>query len=99
MDILYETNRPVPMKEAMVSSARFPILTAPGLLWYDTINKKGNPVPVKLGHISDGGGYENTAIQTAAQTSLLLQSAIDSMKLRDKVKIKIIYIGTGTSSI
>ncbi len=99
MDILYETNRSVPMKEAMVSSARFPILTAPGLLWHDTLNKKDNWVPAKLGHISDGGGYENTAIQTAAQTALLLQSTIDSMRLRDKVKIKIIYIGTGVSSI
>lgn len=98
MDILYETNRSVPMKEAMTSSARFPILTAPGLLWHDTL-KKGNWVPAKLGHISDGGGYENTAIQTAAQTALLLQSTIDSMQLRGKVKIKIIYIGTGVSAI
>jgi hypothetical protein len=38
MDLLYESNRCVPMKEAMVSSARFPILTAPGLVWRDPIN-------------------------------------------------------------
>ncbi|MEP7374999.1 MAG: hypothetical protein ABI675_16500 [Chitinophagaceae bacterium] len=100
MDILYETNRSVPMKEAMVSSARFPILTAPGLLWHDTLNSKTKHLdPAKLGHISDGGGYENTAIHTAAQTALLLQSTIDSMGLKDKVIIKIIYIGTGTDAI
>lgn len=99
MDLLYETQRPVPMKEAMVSSARFPILTAPGLIWHDTLNLKTNePDSVKLGHISDGGGYENTAIQTAIQTALLLRSSIDSLKLRN-IKVKVIYIGTGTSAI
>lgn len=40
MDLLYETHCLVPMKEAMVSSARFPVLTAPGLIWQDTLNTK-----------------------------------------------------------
>ena len=40
MDLLFETKRSVPMKESMVSSARFPILTGPGLIWHDTLNTK-----------------------------------------------------------
>jgi len=100
MDLLFEMDRPVPMKEAMVSSARFPVLTAPGLIWRDTLNtetKKRDPV--KLGHISDGGGYENTGIQTAMETAMLLQSSINDRKLSKKIKIRIIYIGTGINPI
>ena len=104
MDLLFETKRrPVPMKEAMISSARFPVLTAPGLIWSDSINKKtGDTIPYKLGHISDGGGYENTGIETALQTAMLLRSSIDSLHkegYKTKIEIRIIYIGTGKNSI
>jgi hypothetical protein len=104
MDLLFETRRrPVPMKEAMVSSARFPVLTAPGLIWSDSISKKtGDTIPYKLGHISDGGGYENTGIETALQTAMLLRSSIDSLHkegYKTKIEIRIIYIGTGKNSI
>ena len=101
MDLLFETKRrPVPMKEAMVSSARFPILTAPGLVWSDSA---GDKIPYKLGHISDGGGYENTGIETALQTAMLLRSSIDSLReagyKKTRIQIRIIYIGTGKNSI
>jgi hypothetical protein len=99
MDLLYETNRCVPMKEAMVSSARFPILTAPGLIWHDTLNKDTEkPTKAKLGHISDGGGFENTGIQSAEQTSMLVQQCIKKRGLSN-LSVKIIYIGTGRDSI
>lgn len=95
VDLLSEMNASVPTKEAMTSSARFPILTAPGLVSaYDDAGK----VKQLLGHISDGGGYENTGIQTAEQTALLLRycMAKDSTHDYRKVNIKIIYIGTGS---
>ncbi len=102
MDLLFETNRPVPMKESMVSSARFPLLTAPGLVWSDSLHK-GKMIPYKLGHISDGGGYENTGIETALQTAMLLRNSIDSFskiyKTPIPIQIRIIYIGTGKNSI
>jgi hypothetical protein len=95
VDLLTQMNASVPTKEAMTSSARFPILTAPGLVTgYDN---SGHPQR-RLGHISDGGGYENTGIQTAEQTALLLRycMAKDSAHDYRNVKIKIIYIGTGS---
>lgn len=99
MDLLFETNRSVPMKEAMVSSARFPILTAPGLVWHDTFNVDTKLFErVKLGHISDGGGFENTGIQTAEQTAMLVQSRLKHRNLKN-FSVKIIYIGTGIDSI
>ncbi len=99
MDILAETNRSVPMKEAMVSSARFPILTAPGLLWRNTVpSDSSKRDSIKLGHISDGGGFENTGIQTAEQTAMMLQQRLLDKKIFN-LKVKIIYIGTGIDSI
>ena len=98
MDLLYESHRCVPMKEAMVSSARFPILTAPGLVWRDPINGEKSD-STKLGHISDGGGFENTGIQTIEQTALLVMDGLRSKKLDSFVHIQIIYVGTGADSI
>jgi hypothetical protein len=99
VDLLSVTNRPVPMKEAMVSSARFPILTAPGLVWYDKYNEKTKKIDsVRLGHISDGGGYENTGIQTAEQTAMLVQSRLFEHNI-SHIKVQIIYVGTGIDSI
>lgn len=101
MDLLFETNRSVPMKEAMTSSARFPLLTAPGLIWRDCdpLNQKDNcKDSVKLGHISDGGGFENTGIQTAVQTALLLYNRLEANKFPD-TKVRILYIGTGANDI
>lgn len=98
VDLLTEMNTSVPTKEAMTSSARFPILTAPGLIAeYDNDGNKKRC----LGHISDGGGYENTGIQTAEQTALLLRHCITQHSnpgIRT-VKVKVIYIGTGKDSL
>lgn len=102
MDILSEMNRNVPMKEAMLSSARFPVLMAPGLIWRDSLYKDDKTDSVRMGHLSDGGGFENTGIQTAQQTALLLKDAIKEVvtgPAQKKLHIRIISIGTGPSSI
>ena len=98
MDILSEMNRNVPMKEAMLSSARFPVLMAPGLIWRDRLYKDEDD-SVRMGHLSDGGGFENTGIQTAQQTALLLKDAIKGARLEKKLRVRIIYIGTGARDI
>jgi len=99
MDILSEMNRNVPMKEAMVSSARFPVLMAPGLIWRDSLYKDDENDSVRMGHLSDGGGFENTGIQTAQQTALLLFMVLKRLHLENKVRVRILYIGSGTSDI
>lgn len=97
MDILGEINQSVPTKEAMTSSARFPLLTAPGLLQrYDPKEEK---VIGRIGHISDGGGFENTAIQTAQQTARLLGDRYKANGYKGKLSVRVIYIGTGVSYI
>jgi hypothetical protein len=102
MDLLSEMNRNVPMKEAMLSSARFPVLMAPGLIWRDSLYKKDKGDSVRMGHLSDGGGFENTGIQTAQQTALLLKDAIKGVVKgagQKKLHVRIISIGTGPGSI
>lgn len=96
VDILAEINQSVPIKEAMTSSARFPLLTAPGLLKrYDP--KQGKDTS-RIGHISDGGGFENTAIQTAQQTARLLGDRYKAKGYKGRLIVRVIYIGTGVSS-
>ena len=98
LDILTVTKRSVPMKEGMVSSARFPVLTAPGLIYYDSTHDKNNK-PKKLGHLFDGGGFENTGIQTAQQTAIMMKNTLTHQGLTDKFNIAIIYIGFGVGSM
>ncbi|MEP7164797.1 MAG: hypothetical protein ABI741_08885 [Ferruginibacter sp.] len=98
LDILTVTKRPVPMKEGMLSSARFPLLTSTGLIYYDSTHDKDNE-PKKLGHLFDGGGFENTGIQTAQQTAIMIKNTLAHKKLSGKFKIAIIYIGFGAGSM
>lgn len=86
------------MKEGMVSSSRFPVLTSTGLIYYDSKHDKNN-VPQKLGHLFDGGGFENTGIQTAQQTAIMMKKTLARKNLSDKFKIVIIYIGFGAGSM
>ena len=50
---------------------------------------------MELGHISDGGIYENTGIQTTEQSAILLRSQLKKMGL-NQIRVQIIYIGTDT---
>jgi hypothetical protein len=98
LDVLTVTKRSVPMKEGMVSSARFPILTSTGMIYYDSTHDK-NKKPKKLGHLFDGGGFENTGIQTAQQTAIMMKHTLSQLNLSHKYKIVIIYIGFGAGSM
>lgn len=85
MDILDETKTLVPMKEAMLSSARFPAITPPGLMMQKT--KDGFE---KYGHLVDGGYFENTAVQTAQQTVMMMKSVMSKMDLRGRKFVPVI---------
>ncbi len=94
LDVLSKTNRSIPMKEGMVSTARFPIITPPGLMHYD---KDSNNKNVPFGHLVDGGYFENTAIQTAQQTALMMKSVLNRKgSPYSRIKPVIISIRYGT---
>lgn len=82
LDILDSTKVIVPATEAMVSSARFPIITPPGLM------KKSDGS--KLGHLVDGGYFENTAAQTAQQTAIMIKQVSSRLNLGGKKIIPVI---------
>lgn len=85
LDILGATQTLVPMKEAMLSSARFPAITPPGLM----MERKENGFE-KYGHLVDGGYFENTAVQTAQQTVMMMKSVIRQMNLPGKKFVPVI---------
>ena len=95
LDVLGVTRRSIPMKEGMVSTARFPVITPPGLMEYE---KDSMHHLAPFGHLVDGGFFENTAIQTAQQTALMMKSVLAnrSKKLPGKFKPVIISIRYGT---
>ena len=82
LDIFDSTKVLVPVTEAMVSSARFPVITPPGLL------KKSSGE--KLGHLVDGGYFENTAIQTAQQTAIMIKRISRTMNMGGKKVVPVI---------
>jgi hypothetical protein len=98
LDILTFTKRSIPMKEGMASSARFPVLTSSGLIYFSSKYDENNK-PKKLGHLFDGGGFENTGIQTAQQTATMIKKELAKKGLSKNFRIVIIYIGYGTGSM
>ncbi|MFM9909957.1 MAG: hypothetical protein ACKVOW_11435 [Chitinophagaceae bacterium] len=91
LDIFDSTRVLVPVTEAMVSSARFPIITPPGLM------QKADGT--KLGHLVDGGYFENTAIQTAQQTAIMIKRISSRLNLGGKKVVPYIIAlkyGSGT---
>jgi hypothetical protein len=85
LDILDATQMLVPMKEGMVSSARFPVITPPGLMM-----KQVNGKEEKFGHLVDGGYFENTAVQTAQQTVMMMKSVLRRMDPGSKKIVPVI---------
>ena len=59
VDVFRTTQKQMPVKTAMTLCCRFPVLTNGGLL-----NDKNNS---KYGHVTDGGYFENTGIETCIQ--------------------------------
>lgn len=85
LDILAATGTLVPMKEGMVSSARFPVITPPGLMM-----QQMNGTKKKFGHLVDGGYFENTAVQTAQQTVMMMKSVLRRMPPSSKKIVPVI---------
>lgn len=82
LDIFDTTRVMVTTSEAMVSSARFPIITPPGLLKSDTHHD--------MGHLVDGGYFENTAVQTAQQTAIMIKKIGEKLDFGGKKVVPII---------
>lgn len=82
LDIFDTTGVMVPASEGMVSSSRFPIITPPGLLKTASGDKRG--------HLVDGGYFENTAVQTAQQTAILLRQVARQMDFGGKKLVPVI---------
>lgn len=93
VDLLGMFQVDVPMKEAMGSSARFPLLTPPGL-----IRSRKERAAMHQVSISDGGIFENTGIQTMQSTARMLQSRLDKRGAKN-IHIALVYIGTGVNDI
>ncbi|MET0463331.1 MAG: hypothetical protein ABW007_09255 [Chitinophagaceae bacterium] len=93
LDILDATKMLVPMKEGMVSSARFPVITPPGLMM-----KQVNGHEEKFGHLVDGGYFENTAVQTAQQTVMMIKSVVKRLKPAGKIVPVIISLSYGSDT-
>ncbi len=83
LDIFDTTGVMVPVTEGMVSSARFPVITPPGLMQ----RKSG----LKIGHLVDGGYFENTAMQTAQQIAILIKKISQKAELSGR-KIRPVII-------
>ncbi len=82
LDIFDTTRVMVTTSEAMVSSARFPLITPPGLMKSDTHHD--------MGHLVDGGYFENTAVQTAQQTAIMIRKTAEQLNLGGKKIVPII---------
>ncbi|WP_132053147.1 hypothetical protein [Pseudocnuella soli] len=99
LDILSVTKRSVTFRECMVSTARFPFVTPPGYLVHDKIqdsNADNKPSREEMyGHIIDGGGFDNKAVQTAQQTAIMLKEQLQKTKNSNNFKVVILYIGYG----
>jgi hypothetical protein len=93
LDILDATKMLVPMKEGMVSSARFPVITPPGLMMQNI-----NGHEEKFGHLVDGGYFENTAVQTAQQTVMMIKSVVKRIKPAGKIVPVIISLSYGSDT-
>ncbi|MCC5610876.1 patatin-like phospholipase family protein [Nostoc sp. CHAB 5834] len=91
VDVIKYTNKDMPVKTAASSSARFPFVTSGGLIE----NYKNNKI-AQSGHLTDGGFFDNTGIETAVQ---ILNSIIKiSHKHNIKVRPTIIFLQNGNGS-
>ena len=89
VDVIKELKADMPMKTAATNSARFPIVTPPGLLNEDNC---------KSSSLVDGGYFENTGLHTTFQLLRILQDSLD-YPLRERIQPRIIFIRNGDASL
>lgn len=94
LDVLDTIDTSVPTKTAALLCARFPIVTSGGWLR----RKPKNSSPVDIGHVTDGGYFDNTGLETTLQILNTLGTKIDSLKSRGiEIVPYIIFIQNSTA--
>jgi hypothetical protein len=82
LDVLDTIQQDIPLKVIVSCSSRFPLATSPALLC-----SKSNQ---ELGHIVDGGYYDNSAVETCMELAYAITDK--ARQLKQPVRIKIIGI-------
>jgi hypothetical protein len=95
VDLISQTCRSVPIREAMLSVARFPLISGPGKI----VRHMDDGGQIFLGNNSDGGGFENDGIQTAEQTAIMLKSVMRGSSRYEKLDVRILFIGTDSNKV
>ncbi|SEI37737.1 hypothetical protein SAMN04487995_0174 [Dyadobacter koreensis] len=82
VDILSVTQRDMPLKTAATMCSRFPFVTSGGLFKSRSKSATG----IQSGHVTDGGNFDNTGMETAVQLLTGLLPGIDSLR-RDDITV------------
>ncbi|QDK81266.1 patatin-like phospholipase family protein [Spirosoma sp. KCTC 42546] len=90
VDVFKYTNQDMPIKTAASASARFPFVTSGGLIENRIIDKV-----LQSGHLTDGGYFDNTGIETAVQLLNTLLRVASKNKIRVRPVIIFIQNGNG----
>jgi hypothetical protein len=90
VNVIAATGRDMPFKTANILMARFPFITKGGLIKH----KNGS----KMGHLTDGGYFENTGIESLLHLYYQLKPTIEQIKKNSNVTIEphIIFIQNST---
>ncbi len=87
-DVIHNIQADIPLKTAASTSARFPLVTPPALL----VNQQTGQ---RLGHLIDGGNFDNTGLHSLWQ---LLRQLRDLEKNNpQKSEVLILYIRNGSN--
>lgn len=89
VDVIHEIESDMPMKTAATNSARFPIVTPPGMLC---------ECKDKSSSLVDGGYFENTGLHSTFQLLRILQDNIEEPD-RGRIEPRIIFLKNGESSL
>lgn len=73
-----------PVKTAALLCARFPLVTSGGLL----IDKN----KMRVGHITDGGYFENTGLETLVHWLNLVSPRLSNIESKNKIKLKFHFL-------
>lgn len=79
VDVLTAVSKPIALKTAATLCSRFPIVTNGAWL--------KNPQGEDIGHVTDGGYFDNSGIETALQLLNALKPAIKRLRQNNKIKI------------
>jgi hypothetical protein len=87
-DVIHNISADIPLKSAASASARFPLVTPPALL----VNRQNG---ARLGHLIDGGNFDNTGLHSVWQ--LMRQLREIEKNEPQKTEILILYLRNGSN--